>query len=129
MDFSAFDQSEQEALEQEIRARWGNTEAFHDYETRKENGHVLQNGDVLTAVFAEFGAIRHLPAESAEAKMLAKKLQDVISANYYACTKEILSSLGEMYVADARFRKNIDAAGGTGTAEFAREAIRCYCKD
>ena len=44
-----------------------------------------------------------------------------------AGTDEIFSGLGEMYVADERFRKNIDKAGGDGTAEFACAAIRVKC--
>ena len=31
--------------------------------------------------------------------------------------------MGEMYVCDDRFKKNIDRVGGEGTAEFVREAI------
>ena len=50
------------------------------------------------------------------------KLQDFITQNYYTCTDEILAGLGKMYVADERFKKNIDKYG-EGTAEFAAEAI------
>ena len=35
--------------------------------------------------------------------------------------------LGEMYVADDRFRKNIDRHG-EGTAEFVSACIKSYCK-
>lgn len=31
-----------------------------------------------------------------------------------------------MYTADERFRRNIDKAGGDGTAEFVAKAIRAY---
>ena len=37
----------------------------------------------------------------------------------------ILAGLGKMYVADERFKKNIDKYGD-GTAEFAAEGIRIY---
>ena len=40
---------------------------------------------------------------------------------------EELKALGEMYVADERFRENIDKAGGEGTATFASKAIAVYC--
>ena len=43
------------------------------------------------------------------------------------CTDEILSGLGKMYVADERFKKNIDKYG-EGTAEFAAAAIAVYTK-
>lgn len=58
---------------------------------------------------------------------LVKKLQDYISRHYYTCSKEILASLGRMYAAGGSMTDNIDAAGGTGTAEFACRAIQVYC--
>ena len=53
------------------------------------------------------------------------RLVTTITANYYTCTDEILAGLGKMYVADERFKKNIDKYG-EGTAEFAAEGIRIY---
>ena len=54
-------------------------------------------------------------------------LQQFISDRYYTCTPQILAGLGQMYTADERFRQNIDAAGGDGTAEFVSRAIAAYC--
>ena len=42
--------------------------------------------------------------------------------NYYLCTNEILAGLGQRYVADERFKKNIDKHAD-GTAEFINKAI------
>ena len=53
-------------------------------------------------------------------------MHDGVRLNHYACTNEILSGLGEMYVADARFTENIDRFGD-GTAQMMRDAIRVYC--
>ena len=76
------------------------------------------------AIFAEFAACKGngASADSAEAQALVAKLQEHITANYYTCTDEILAGLGKMYVADERFKKNIDKCGER-TAEFAAEAI------
>ena len=52
--------------------------------------------------------------------------QRYITENYYRCTIEILSGLGQMYVADERFRNNIDRHGD-GTAAFVSEAIAAFC--
>ena len=57
----------------------------------------------------------------------AAKLKAYISENYYTCTDEILFGLGQMYVSDPRFKENIDAAGGEGTAEFVSKAIAHFC--
>ena len=81
------------------------------------------------AIFAEFAACKQSGAEvdSDEAQALVAKLQAHITAKYYTCTDEILAGLGKMYVADERFKKNIDKYGD-GTAAFAADAIAVYTK-
>ena len=59
---------------------------------------------------------------SAEAQALVTRLQSYISEHFYNCTPQILAGLGQMYVADDRFRQNIDRYGA-GTAAFIRDAI------
>ena len=56
-----------------------------------------------------------------------RKLQDHITENYYTCSKEILSQLGQMYAGGGSMTENIDKAGGDGTAAFAYRAIEIYC--
>ena len=114
----------------ETRSRWGNTSAYseHEQKTRnytKEKWADANNG--LMAIFAEFAACKAsgVSADSAEAQALVAKLQERITSNYYTCTDEILAGLGKMYVADERFKKNIDKYG-EGTAEFAAEGIRIH---
>ena len=53
--------------------------------------------------------------------------QQSITDNYYTCTDKILGELGKMYVDDERFKRNIDKAGGEGTAEFVKRAIEIHC--
>ena len=82
------------------------------------------------AIFAEFAGCKNSGASTdlPEAKALAAKHKAHITANYYTCTDEILSGLGKMYVADERFKKNIDKCG-EGTAEFASKAIAVFCQE
>ena len=81
------------------------------------------------AIFAEFAKCKDscASADSAEAQALVAKLQAHITANYYTCTDEILAGLGKMYVADERFKKNIDKYG-EGTVEFTSEAIAIFTR-
>lgn len=37
----------------------------------------------------------------------------------------MLKQLVQMYIADERFKNNIDKAGGAGTAEFVANVINC----
>ena len=127
MNFKPFDKTELDTYAAEAKAKWGKTEAYQEYE-KKSSGKDAQNGDALMAIFAEMGEVRHLDPASSEAQALVAKIQSHITAHFYNCTKPILAGLGQMYVADERFKANIDRAGGEGTAEFAAKAIEIYCK-
>ena len=118
--------------ETETRSRWGATDAYREHEKKTKNytkEKWAEANDGMMAIFAEFAACKDsgASAESAETQALVVKLQAHITANYYTCTDEILAGLGKMYVADERFKKNIDKYS-EGTAEFAAEAIEAYCR-
>lgn len=114
----------------EARSRWGNTETYREHEQKTKNytkEKWAEANDGMMAIFAEFEACKQngAKADSVEAQELVAKLQAHITANYYTCTDEILAGLGKMYVADERFKKNIDKYG-KGTAEFVSEGIMIY---
>ena len=120
--------------ETEARERWGNTDAYREHERKTKNytkEKWAEANDGLMVIFAEFAALKNSGASadsaaaSAAAQALVAKLQAHITENYYTCTDEILAGLGKMYVADERFKKNIDKSG-EGTAEFVSEGIRIY---
>ena len=118
--------------ETEARERYGNTAVYKEHEQKTKNytkEKWAEANDGLMAIFAEFAVCKQSGAEanSDEAQALVEKLQAHITANYYTCTDEILAGLGKMYVADERFKKNIDKYG-EGTAEFAADAIEVYCR-
>ena len=118
--------------ETEVRERWGNTSTFREHEQKTKNytkEKWAEANDGLMAIFAEFALCKDsgVSADSDEAQALVGKLQAYITENYYTCINEILAGLGKMYVADERFKKNIDKYG-EGTAEFASEAIAIYCR-
>ena len=114
----------------ETRERWGDTSAYREHEQKTKNytkEKWAEANDGLLAIFAEFATLKNsgASADSNEAQALVAKLQAYITDNYYTCTDEILAGLGKMYVADERFKQNIDKFGD-GTAEFAAEGIRIY---
>ena len=119
--------------ETEARERWGNTDAYREHE-QKTKGYTKEKwaeaNEGLMAIFVEFAACKDsgASADSDGAQALVTKLQTHITVNYYTCTYEILAGLGKMYVADERFKKNIDKYG-EGTAEFASEAIALFCQE
>ena len=118
--------------ETEARSCWGTTDAYREHEQKTKNytkEKWTEANDGLMAIFAEFAALKNsgASADSVEAQALVAKLQAHITENYYTCTEEILAGLGKMYVADERFKKNIDKCGD-GTAEFVSEGIRIYAE-
>ena len=128
---TAFDNSEFEKYKAEAREKWGNTDAYKQHEEKTRN-YSKQKGNTLAAgmdhIMAEFAlCMRNGTApDFAEAQTLVEKLQNHITENYYLCTNEILAGLGQMYVADERFKNNIDQYA-EGTAEFISEAIQIFC--
>lgn len=128
MNFDAFDTKEIRAHKAEVMEKWGNTKAYQQYE--QKNVSVNKQSELATSLmlkFVELGKLKHLAPKQTEVQVKIKALQQFITDNYYECTPEILSSLGEMYINDERFRQNIDKAGGKGTAEFVNQAILVYC--
>lgn len=130
---NAFDNSEFEAQREkyaaEAKEKWGETAAYREFaeknHTEEQQNAAFSGMENLMSEFAECKNSGALP-NGEKAQTLVKKWQDFITENFYTCTKEILSGLGEMYAADERFAANIDKHGD-GTAEFMRNAIRVYC--
>ena len=117
-------------FEKEAKQKWGKTQAYKEYE-EKHYSKQAQNALVteMDHIMAEFALCmkKGEAAGSDEAQCLVKTLQDHITQNYYHCTDEILAGLGQMYVADERFKYNIDKHAD-GTAVFICEAIEIYCR-
>lgn len=134
MSFKEFDMSEiekaQKQYAEEAKQRWGTTDAYTESTKRtssynKEDwARISEEGDkIFKALAAHMGEDPSSPA----VQKLVADWQDYISRNFYACTREILAGLGEMYVCDERFQKNIDKHG-KGLAQFLSDAIKVYCK-
>lgn len=133
MSFKEFDTTEFDNIKDkyasEVKERWGNTEAYANFKEKTKdldaNDWKMINGEGA-AILKEFGENRKMSPNSEIAQSLVEKWQAYIDKNFYKCSKEILSCLGQMYAGDERFAKNIDK-NGEGTARFMAEAIAIYC--
>ena len=127
-----FDNSEFEKYKAEAKEKWGKTDAYKEH-TEKTKNYSKEKWDSLSndldEILSEFALCMKNgeEPESIEAQTLVKNLQNHITENYYHCTNEILAGLGQMYVADERFKNNIDKHSD-GTADFISEAITIYCR-
>ena len=113
----------------EVKARWGETAAYAQSQARTGaygagDWAAIQAG--MDERMAAFAAVRELAPEDARVQALVTDWQRYITDHFYSCTDEILEGLGQMYVADERFRQNIDRHG-EGTAACMARAIAAYC--
>ena len=116
---------------QEAKARWGDTEAYREYERKtacRSAAETQSAGDGLMAILSVFGRIKEQSASAPAAQAQVKRLQDHITAHFYTCTDAILAGLGQLYAAGGPFTEAIDRAGGEGTAAFAAAAIAQYLR-
>jgi DNA-binding transcriptional MerR regulator len=134
MEFKPFDTSEIDTLREqyaeEAKARWGNTDAYRESTKRAakwteadKKRMEAESGEI----FSGFAALVGTDPADARVQALVARWKAFISQSYYDCTDEILAGLGQMYIADERFTKNIDKFGA-GTAMLMSDAIAVYCK-
>ncbi|GAA0181506.1 MerR family transcriptional regulator [Clostridium sediminicola] len=134
MSFKEFDMKEikrvQEKYKEEVEERWGGTEAYKESE-RKTSKYGKEEWEEISKDSERIykGFIDNMDKEvsSPEVQNYVKEWKNHITKYFYNCTKEILAGLGQMYIADERFTKNIDKYG-EGLAEFMSKAIAYYCK-
>lgn len=116
----------------EALALWGDTDAFKESERRAagytdEDRNTIRDGmDAILEGFAKLNA-RGVAPDHEKPRLQVRKLQQFISDHMYNCTDEILKGLGELYIADARFKENIDRHGD-GTAAYISACIKSYCE-
>ena len=129
MNFEAFDTAKIDGYAAEAKRRWGNTEAYREFERKSEGRSIEQErgiGDGLMKILAGFQALKDLPADAPETRAQVEALHAYITEHYYRCTPEILRGLGQMYAAGGEMTDNIDHYGGEGTAAAAARAIEAY---
>lgn len=118
--FKGFDFTKNE-YEQEAREKWGN-EAVDNMNKKVMDNTSMQNK--MNERFRTLANIRHDKPSSDEAqKEIARWFNDLNQIGNYSLAA--FQGLGEMYVADERFKENIDQFGD-GLAEFMCEAMRVF---
>lgn len=124
--FDGFDPSE---YEEEARQRWGGSREFEE-STRRTRKYTKADWQKITAEAGEiYGNIaRRMDRDpgDAEVQMWVGRWHEHINKWYYTCSLEVFRGLGEMYVQDERFTRNIDKIR-PGLAAYLRDAMRIYC--
>ncbi|WP_100331134.1 MerR family transcriptional regulator [Bacillus xiapuensis] len=122
--FAGFDFSAN-PYEQEARERWGDQAV----ETASEKISQLTEAEHehLADLWNSMASLRHHSPASKEAQEAMKAWYGLLNkiGNY---SLEAFKGLGQLYVADERFRKNIDQFG-EGFAGFLKEAMEIYAEE
>lgn len=109
--------------EQEARERWGDAAVYKSDEKLKQ----MDTKEVerrFNEIYTDLAAIRHIDPGSEEAQIEIRKWYVFLNemGDY---SLEAFKGLGDMYVEDERFTKNIDKFG-KGLADFLRRAMNEY---
>lgn len=133
-EFEVFEMKEIEKMKREFAheaaERWGGTQAYAQSEKRhakygRDDYEIMQQE--MDALLRAFAAVRDLPPKDERVQALVVRWQAHITKWHYTCTDEILAGLGQMYVCDERFKRNIDRCG-EGTAACMSRAIAAHAR-
>jgi DNA-binding transcriptional MerR regulator len=117
--------------EEEVRERWGDSEAYResqrrtakyskkDWEEIKAESESIGN-DLKAAYEGGFSP------DSDEAQAAIGRHYRQINERFYSCSLGLYRNLGEMWVADPRFKATYDKMS-EGLAVYARDAVAAYC--
>lgn len=130
LNFAAFDTKKIDEYAKQAKETWGQTPAYREFQEKSAGRTKEQERQLsleLMGILAGFGRIQESDPAGEDAQERVRELKDFITRHYYTCTEEILLGLGSMYAGGGSMTENINAAGGSGTAEFAGRAIEAYC--
>lgn len=111
----------------EARRRWGTTEAYRESERRtnqySKEDWLLQRkeSEAVNQLFVDAMTAGY-PPDSQPAKNAAEEHRRQIDKWFYACSYDMHTGLGEMYVADPRFMQHYEAVH-PGLAQYVSDAI------
>jgi len=131
--FDGFDITEiekhKEKYVEETKERYGKGDAYKE-SVKKTSKYTKDDWKRIMEEREEINkriiANMHKGAAYSEVQQGVADLRQHITNNYYNCTLEIFRGLGDLYVYDERFTKNIDK-DKPGYAKFLREAMHYYC--
>lgn len=125
--FEVFGDHDPEQYADEVRQRWGDTEAYRQSQ-RRTASYTKEDWKRLTeeqdAIHRRMAALLDAgtPAGSEAAMDVAEEHRRFISGSYYDCGHEMHTCLAQMYVADPRFTATYERIR-PGLAAYLREAI------
>ncbi len=113
--FEPFDmkkiEEHQKKYEQEVKEKYGNTKEYKESMKKTASYNkddwkrIQRKSDDL---YKRIIQVMNKGPKDAEVQHIVGELRQHITHNFYECTPEIFRGLGDLYVNDPRFTKNID---------------------
>ena len=128
-DFKSFSMKEIEKYQNEAKKLYGNSIAYKEYEEKSKNYKKNDFDKIQTEMNEKLSSIAKFMDkgyDSVEVQGALDEYRKYIDTNFYHCTLDIFRGLGELYISDPRFTKNIDSIE-VGLSRFLKEAIDFYC--
>lgn len=125
--FKGFDFSKNE-YEQEARERWGDeaVDRSNDSLNKLSKKEQEKLGEEMNSIYRKLALLREGEPDSDEAQAAIYEWYLVLEKMMGGqCNLEVFQSIGQMYVDDERFTKNIDQFG-EGLAKFMSDAMQVY---
>ncbi|WP_226569266.1 MerR family transcriptional regulator [Bacillus stratosphericus] len=113
--------------EEEARCRWGN-HSIDDMNLKLSRLSNEEQRDVSARwdrIFHHLASLRNLPTQSKEVQSAIKEWYDFLNENFSHYSLDAFYGLGQLYMQDERFTKNIDRYG-KGLASFMCEAMKVF---
>lgn len=123
----------QAQFQKEVIEKWGATAEYQYFFDRLSKHAERENTDKWNYLIAQSQSLFERLAEYVslspslpKVQELVQEWQEYISENFYPCSSEMLSYLGELYISEDRFSTYIDRFGN-GLSVFFSKAIQYYC--
>lgn len=126
--YDAFKDEDVKQYQDEVKARWGDTNAYKQSMarvgklTKAQMDDLKAKGTAFTQKLAE--AMGHHPTNAVVQELVEEHYRGICF--FYDCPLSMYENLGEMYVNDPRFTAYYDKFR-PGLAVFLRDAIKVYC--
>ena len=127
--FKSFSIDHIEKYQNEVKKLYGNTNAYKEYQEKNKNYKTDDFKKIQQDMNKKLESIAiHMEKgiDSTEVQGALHEYREYITTNFYNCTIDIFRGLGELYITDTRFTKNIDSIK-YGLSEFLKKAIDFYC--
>ncbi len=111
----------------EVRSRWGDTEAYRESEqrtskyTQKDFAAAKKDQEAATEMFVQaFG--NSLPVQSEQTQNAVRAHREAITKWFYPCSVEMQKNLALMYLEDSRFKEYYEGRV-RGLAQYVHDSI------